>query len=92
LGSLSVNERIIIKWISKETGYGNVTQTRDLLRAHANAVAKYVFHKIGRETSCPAEPNWAPEEGLCSMELVKVKLSLCLTKHHDMKTYWGVEV
>jgi hypothetical protein len=20
------------------------------------------------------------------------KLSLCLTKHHDMKTYWGVEV
>jgi hypothetical protein len=23
---------------------------------------------------------------------VKVKLSLCLTKHHVMKTYWGVEV
>jgi hypothetical protein len=23
---------------------------------------------------------------------VKVKLSLCLTKHHAMKTYWGVEV
>jgi hypothetical protein len=23
---------------------------------------------------------------------VKVKLSLCLTKHHDVKTYWGVEV
>jgi hypothetical protein len=23
---------------------------------------------------------------------VKVKLSLCLTKHHTMKTYWGVEV
>jgi hypothetical protein len=22
----------------------------------------------------------------------KVKLSLCLTKHHSMKTYWGVEV
>jgi hypothetical protein len=22
----------------------------------------------------------------------KVKLSLCLTKHHAMKTYWGVEV
>jgi hypothetical protein len=22
----------------------------------------------------------------------KVKLSLCLTKHHTMKTYWGVEV
>jgi hypothetical protein len=20
---------------------------------------------------------------------VKVKLPLCLTKHHDMKTYWG---
>jgi hypothetical protein len=23
---------------------------------------------------------------------VKVKLSLCLTKHRAMKTYWGVEV
>jgi hypothetical protein len=23
---------------------------------------------------------------------VKVKLSLCLTKHHTMKTYWGMEV
>jgi hypothetical protein len=23
---------------------------------------------------------------------VKVKSSLCLTKHHAMKTYWGVEV
>jgi hypothetical protein len=23
---------------------------------------------------------------------VKVKLSLCLTKHHAMKMYWGVEV
>jgi hypothetical protein len=22
----------------------------------------------------------------------KVKLSLCLTKHHAMKTYWGMEV
>jgi hypothetical protein len=22
----------------------------------------------------------------------KVKLSLCLTKHHAMKTYWGVEL
>jgi len=25
-------------------------------------------------------------------EAVKVKLSLCLTKHHAMKTYGGVEV
>jgi hypothetical protein len=24
--------------------------------------------------------------------LLKVKLSLCLTKHHAMKAYWGVEV
>jgi hypothetical protein len=23
---------------------------------------------------------------------IKVKLSLCLTKHHNMKAYWGVEV
>jgi hypothetical protein len=23
---------------------------------------------------------------------VKIKMSLCLTKHHAMKTYWGVEV
>jgi hypothetical protein len=43
----------------------------------------------------------ASHEGLCSMELVdicglyrtigvkvKVKLSLCLTKHHAMKAYW----
>jgi hypothetical protein len=27
-----------------------------------------------------------------TMLKVKVKLSLCLTKHHAMKTYWGVEV
>jgi hypothetical protein len=24
--------------------------------------------------------------------MVKVKLSCALTKHHDMKTYWGMEV
>jgi hypothetical protein len=30
-------------------------------------------------------------ERLC-LSKVKVKLSLCLTKHHAMKTYWGVEV
>jgi hypothetical protein len=23
---------------------------------------------------------------------VKINLSLCLTKHHTMKAYWGVEV
>jgi hypothetical protein len=23
---------------------------------------------------------------------VKVEFSLCLTKHHTMKTYWGVEI
>jgi len=23
---------------------------------------------------------------------VKIKVSLCLIKHHPMKTYWGVEV
>jgi hypothetical protein len=29
----------------------------------------------------------------CSdLEKVKVKLSQCLTKHHAMKKYWGVEV
>jgi hypothetical protein len=27
-----------------------------------------------------------------SNSAVKVKLSLCLTKHHVMKTHWGVEV
>jgi hypothetical protein len=26
------------------------------------------------------------------MVKVKVKMSLCLTKHHTMKTYWGVEM
>jgi hypothetical protein len=29
---------------------------------------------------------------LISVSKVKVKLSLCLTKHRTMKTYWGVEV
>jgi hypothetical protein len=24
-----------------------------------------------------------------AIKVVKVKLSLCLTKHHAMKTYWG---
>jgi hypothetical protein len=27
-----------------------------------------------------------------NMVKVKVKLSLCLTKHHAMMAYWGVEV
>jgi hypothetical protein len=27
-----------------------------------------------------------------SSETLKVKLPLCLTKHHSMKAYWGVEV
>jgi hypothetical protein len=28
----------------------------------------------------------------CRHYKVKVKLSLCLTKHYAMKAYWGVEV
>jgi hypothetical protein len=28
----------------------------------------------------------------CNELRSKVKLSLCLTKHHAMKTYWGVEI
>jgi hypothetical protein len=28
----------------------------------------------------------------CILKLRKIKLSLCLTKHHAMKMYWGVEV
>jgi len=33
-------------------------------------------------------------EGRCEPHLrwIKVKLSLCLTKHYAMKTYWGVDV
>jgi hypothetical protein len=27
-----------------------------------------------------------------SVKVKKDKVSLCLTKHHAMKTYWGVEV
>jgi hypothetical protein len=34
----------------------------------------------------------ARQVNLLSMAEVKVKLSLCSTKHHAMKTYWGVEV
>jgi hypothetical protein len=30
--------------------------------------------------------------GFRSRSSVKVNLSLCLTKHNDMKTYWGVDV
>jgi hypothetical protein len=32
------------------------------------------------------------EEKLMFLRALKVKLSLCLTKHHDMKTYGVVEV
>jgi hypothetical protein len=35
-------------------------------------------------------PHPAPK--LCLILVGKVKLSLCLTKHHAMKTCWGVEV
>jgi hypothetical protein len=31
-------------------------------------------------------------EDLITWYEVKVKLSLCLTKHHAMKAYWGLEV
>jgi len=32
-----------------------------------------------------------PEGNVATNLMVKVKLSLCLTKHHAMKTYWGSE-
>jgi hypothetical protein len=32
------------------------------------------------------------EGGEISLIKVKIKLSLCLIKHHAMKMYWGVEV
>jgi hypothetical protein len=32
------------------------------------------------------------EEWFCVYKQVKVKLSLCLTKHQAMKTYWGSRV
>jgi hypothetical protein len=48
------------------------------------------FHSESR--SCEST-----NERLCSVPayqilLLKVKSSLCLTKHHAMKTYWEVEV
>jgi len=29
---------------------------------------------------------------ICKKKKLKVKLSLCLTKHHTLKAYWGVKV
>jgi hypothetical protein len=34
---------------------------------------------------------WKSPRPTCLI-MVKVKLSLCLTKNHAMKAYWGVEV
>jgi hypothetical protein len=31
-----------------------------------------------------------PQIYLFNSMFIKVKLSLCLTKHHAMKTYWGL--
>jgi hypothetical protein len=35
---------------------------------------------------------WKLNLGFSGKVKVKIKLSLCLTTHHAMKTYWGVEV
>jgi hypothetical protein len=39
------------------------------------------------DTAAQYKQNW-----LNHVSKVKVKLSLCLTKHHSMKAYGGVEV
>jgi hypothetical protein len=47
------------------------------------------FSKImtGNETGLP---DWSLNK-TPKVWKVKIHLSLCLTKHHTMKTYWGVE-
>jgi hypothetical protein len=56
------------------------------------------FHLYGTR-SVPQDPIAGPctkpietTPHLHTLCKVKVKLSLCLTKHHSMKTYGGVEV
>jgi hypothetical protein len=46
------------------------------------------FHSILQATStgCVRETG---DYNISNIVLVKVKLSLCLTNHHAMKTYWG---
>jgi len=41
--------------------------------------------KCNYETAAPITTIYTPVN-------VSVKLSLCLTKHHAMEVYWGVEV
>jgi hypothetical protein len=49
-------------------------------------VKDLLFHSMsGNRPNDPIRQDWR-------IVIIKVKLSLCLTKHHAVKTYWGVQV
>jgi hypothetical protein len=55
---------------------------------------EYVVHL--RNEKCIQSSAGKPEQNrpLVSMDMIgkgKVKMSLCLTKHHVMKAYWGAK-
>jgi len=64
--------------------YGNSRLYSDAFKTEL-----YVYHYFA---VCSFQSFVYPSRIYIKMVKVKVKLSLCLTKHHAMKTYWGVEV
>jgi chloramphenicol O-acetyltransferase len=48
------------------------------------------FHVCNQQVKEMEENNIT--DGRIKGKEVKLNLPLCLTKHHAMKTYWGVEV
>jgi hypothetical protein len=59
------------------------THTRPSWLAFRTSSPLYSVPSVSRKTSFKSTPtsNVRP--------IKKVKLSLCLTKHHSMRTYWG---
>jgi tRNA-dihydrouridine synthase len=90
---VGLDGNIILKWILKNA---RLLTEWDWLRESSRGWLlwtlwwNFEFHKEGTSLA-----SWATTV-FCSMQfvirlkhdIVKVKLPLCLTKHHAMKTYW----
>jgi hypothetical protein len=78
--------------VRKGGGGGGGDQTVD--EKHKKEKGERKLKRFGRRSWKERELGEAERDnrGEDRRVKVKVKLSLCLTKHHTMKAYWGVEV
>jgi hypothetical protein len=70
-----------VKWLSSEKT--NVSKTEMVFKT-------LVFTPLNHLTQLIAQENFIIFCHRESNKSQKVKMSLCLTKHHAMKVYWGI--